>query len=51
MIISIEDWPSLERLEDEIIGGIADSLLKMLKIMEFSFFWDFLFENYEHERK
>lgn len=46
MIISIEDWPFLEHVEDEIIETIADPFLKMLKILEFSLFWDALFDDY-----
>ena len=51
MFISIEDWSYVEKLEDEIIECTQAPALKMLKMAEFSIFWDVLLEDFDHRRK
>ena len=52
LFIAIEDWPNMEKIEDEIIEEISmDPFMKMLKIVEFSLFWDTLIKHFEHPRK
>ncbi len=51
LFISIEDWNYLERVEDDILELMEDSNLKILKIVEFSLFWDVIIQDFEHKRK
>lgn len=52
LFIALEDWYHVENVEDDILEKIPiDPFLKMLKIVEFSMYWDLLLENLSHLRK
>jgi hypothetical protein len=51
LFISIEDWNYVETVEDDIIELIKYPDLKILKIVEFSLFWDIISEDFDHRRK